>query len=253
MITSLSSRELTDALAMIDDRIGFVNTKIEEYMYKSSFDPLSGQGQVIANTSIVDKANVEKVLDMLGHAFDEGYTMSRRALILDEGDMLFSQEVPVGSLGVATVCGITMDGILMKKGIPVLTSFAGLAKIREMQPIEFTDLIAYAGSSLDPVKVFMGRKVTSVANAILRGSGKVLANVREVPVAAAKHALDLLEASRSAGFGGLIEIGDPAEPILGCPVAPGKIGIAFYARVNAVVAAEEMGAKIKTQPISPCS
>ena len=248
MITSLGSRELTDAL--IDDRIGFVNTRIEEYMYKSSFDPLSGQGQVIANTSIVDKANAEEVLDMLGHAFDEGYTISRRALILDEGDTLFSQEVPAGSLGVATVCSITMDGILMKKGIPVLTSFAGLAKIREMQPIEFIDLIAYARSSLDPVKVFMGRKVTSVANAILRGSGKVLANVREVPVAAAKHALDLLEASRSAGFGGLIEIGDPAEPILDCPVASGKIGIAFYARVNAVVAAEEMSAKIKTQPIS---
>ena len=78
----------------------------------------------------------------------------------------------------------------------------------------------------------------------------MLANVREVPVAAAGHILDLLEASRSAGFGGLIKIGDPAEPILGCPVAAGKIGIAFYAGVNGAVAAEEIGARIKTLPIS---
>jgi repressor of nif and glnA expression len=227
-----------------------VNTRIEEYMYKSNFDPCSGQGQVIANTSIVDKADAEEVLDMLGRAFDQGYTISRRVLILDEGDAISTLEVPAGSLGLATVCSITMDGILMKKGIAVLTSFAGLAKIKEKQPIEFTDLIAYAGSSLDPVKVFMGRKVTSVANAIRLGSGRVLANVREIPVAAAGHALELLEASRSAGFGGLIKVGGPAEPILGCPVAAGKIGIAFYAGVNGTVAAEEMGARMKTLPIS---
>lgn len=248
VITPLGSRELSDAL--IDDRIGFVNTRIEEYMYKSSFDPQSGLGQVIANTSIVDKTDSDEVINMLIRAFDEGYTISSRALIVDEGDMLSSQEVPAGYLGLATVCSITMDGILMKKGIPVLTSFAGLAEIREKQPYGFTDLIAYAGSSLDPVKVFMGRKVTSVANAIYRGSGRVLANVREVPVAAAKNALDLLDASRSAGFGGLINIGDPSEPILGCPVAAGKMGIAFYAGVNGAVAAEEVGARIKSLPIS---
>ncbi len=248
VITPLGSRELSDAL--VDDRIGFVNTRIEEYMFKTSFDPLTGRGEVIANTSIVDKANAEEVFEILGRAFDEGYTVNRRVLVLDEGDSFSSFEIPAGSLGVATVCSITMDGMLMKKGIPVLTSFAGLAEVREKQPVEFTDLIAYAGSSLDPVKVFMGRGVTSVANAVYRGSGRVLANVREVPVAAARNARELLESSRAAGFGGLIKIGDPAEPILGCPVASGKIGIAFYAGVNGAVAAEELGARIKTMPIS---
>ena len=97
-----------------------------------------------------------------------------------------SMEIPAGSLGVATVCSITLDGMLMNKDIPVLTSYAGVAEVRERPPEEFTDLIAYAGSSLDPMKVFMARRVTSVANAISSGSGRVLANVREVPIAAAK-------------------------------------------------------------------
>jgi repressor of nif and glnA expression len=248
VITSLGSRELSDAL--VDDRIGFVNTRIEEYMFKTSFDPLTGQGEVIANTSIIDKANADEVFEVLVSAFDAGYTVSRRVLILDEGDSLSSLEIPAGSLGVATVCSITLDGILLNKGIPVLTSFAGLAEVREKQPGEFTDLIAYAGSSLDPIKVFMGRRVTSVADAIFKGTGRVLANVREVPVAAVEQACRLLEESRAAGFGGLIKIGGPAEPILGCPVASGKIGIAFYAGVNGMVAAEELGGKIKTAPIS---
>ena len=248
VITPLGSRELTDAL--VDDRIGFVNTRIEEYMFKTSFDPLTGRGDVVANTSIIDKANAEEVFDILDRAFEAGYTVSQRVLIVDEGDNIFSSVIPAGSLGVATVCSITLDGMLLKKGIPVLTSFAGLAEVREKQPGEFIDLIAYAGSSLDPMKVFMGRRVSSAANAIFEGTGRVLANVREVPVAAAEPACELLEDFQEAGFGGLIKIGGPAEPILGCPVASGKIGIAFYAGVNGVVAAGELGAKIETAPIS---
>jgi repressor of nif and glnA expression len=140
--------------------------------------------------------------------------------------------------------------MLMKVGIPVETSFAGVVEVQRGQAVRFTDLIAYAGSSLDPMKVFMGRRVTSVTGAIIKGTGRVLANVREVPVAAAEHACKLLEEFSAAGFGGLMEMGEPSEPILGCPVASGKIGIAFYAGVNGVVAAEEQGARIETAPIS---
>jgi repressor of nif and glnA expression len=248
MITPLGSRELSDAL--VDDRIGFVNTRIEEYMFKTSFDPLTGRGDVVANTSIIDKANAEEVFDILDRAFEAGYTVSQRALIVDEGDNIASRVIPAGSLGVATVCSITLDGMLLKKGIPVLTSFAGLAEVRERQTLDFTDLIAYAGSSLDPIKVFMGRRVTRVADAVFKGSGTVLANVREVPTAAATLVRALLDEARNAGLGGLIKIGEPSEPVLGCPVGAGKIGIAFYAGVNGVVAAEELGIKIKTAPIS---
>jgi HTH-type transcriptional regulator, global nitrogen regulator NrpRI len=153
-------------------------------------------------------------------------------------------------LGIATLCSITLDGMLMKRGIPVLTSFAGLAEVTERRTVDFTDLIAYAGSSLDPIKVFMGRRVTRVADAIFKGNGTVLANVREVPVAAATLVRALLDDARNAGLCGLIKIGEPSEPVLGCPVGSGKIGIAFYAGVNGVVAAEELGIKIKTAPIS---
>jgi repressor of nif and glnA expression len=248
VLTPLGSRELGDAL--VDDRIGFVNTRIEEYMFKTSFDPKTGRGDVIANTSIIDKAEAEEVFEILGRAYEAGYTISRRVLILDEGESLSNLEIPKGALGVATLCSITLDGMLMKRGIPVLTSFAGLAEVKEGQTVDFTDLIAYAGSSLDPIKVFMGRRVTSVADAIFKGSGTVLANVREVPFAAAKPVRELLDEAQRAGFGGLIKIGEQSEHILGCPVASGKIGIAFYAGVNGVVAAEELGVKIKTAPIS---
>jgi repressor of nif and glnA expression len=248
VLTPLGSREMNDAL--VDDRIGFVNTRIEEYMFKTTFDPISGRGDVIANTSIIDKANAEKVFEILTSVFDAGYSINRRILILEEGSEILSSEIPVGSLGIATVCSITLDGMLMKKGIPVLTSYAGVMDVKEGQPTEFLDLIAYAGSSLDPMKVFMAHRVSSVANAVSFGSGRVLANVREVPIAAAELVRDHLVGSIMTDFGGLIRIGDAGEPILGCPISSGKIGIAFYAGVNGLLAAEELGFRIETEPIS---
>jgi len=248
VLTPLGAREL--GCALVGDRIGFVNTRIEEYMFRTSFDPQTGRGEVIANTSIVDEADEEMILDMMKRAYDAGYTISRRGLVLGAGESLGGLEVPAGSLGIATICSITLDGMLLKSGIPVLTSFAGLAQVREGRTVGFIDLIAYAGSSLDPVKVFMSRKATSISAAISTGTGAVLANVREVPAGAEERVRALLDDYQAAGFAGLAKIGQESEPLLGCPVGPGKIGIAFYAGVNGVVAGEEMGARVRTAPIS---
>ena len=184
MLTPVGLRELDDAL--VDDRIGFVNTRIEEYMCRTSFDIIRDSGDVIVNTSLIDKNDYECVASILKETFDAGYTISRRVLILDEYEELASLKVAKGCLGIATLCSITLDGMLMKKGISANTSFAGVIEVREGMAAEFTDLIAYAGSSLDPMRVFMARRVTRVADAVRRGSGRLLANVREIPLAAAE-------------------------------------------------------------------
>lgn len=248
ILTSLGVRELSDAL--VDDRMGFVNTRIEEYMYRTSFDPVCLCGDVIVNTSIIEKNDYERIAEIFRDIFDSGYTISRKIIVLDEADETTPLEIPEGCLGIVTLCSITVDGMLMKKGIPVNTSFAGVVEIREGAPSEFTDLIAYAGSSLDPMKVFMARRMTRIADAVHKGSGRVLANVREIPIAAADFAERLMEQSEAAGMCGLIRAGGPGEPNLGCPVSSGKIGIALYAGVNAAAAAEEMGLRIRTMPIS---
>lgn len=248
MLTPIGMRELNDAL--VDDRIGFVNTRIEEYMYRTSLDIARDGGDVIVNTSLINKDDYEQVAQILKDAFDAGYTISRRVLVLDEREELGSLKVPVGCVGIATLCSITLDGLLMKSGIPANTSFAGVVDVRDRRPAEFTDLIAYAGSSVDPMRVFMARRVTRAADAIFKGSGRLLANVREVPLAAAKQAKELLSQANSRGLCGLIEIGRPGEPILGCPISSGRLGIVFYAGVNGAAAAEEIGIKIRTHPIS---
>jgi len=63
----------------VDDRIGFVNTRIEEYMFKTSFDPVTGCGDVVANTSIIDKADAEEVFGLLDRALRQVYCKPKSA------------------------------------------------------------------------------------------------------------------------------------------------------------------------------
>ncbi|HWQ18391.1 MAG TPA: NrpR regulatory domain-containing protein [Methanotrichaceae archaeon] len=247
VLTQLGINELKDAL--VNDRIGFVNTRIEEYMYRTSFSPELMNGDVIANISLVDKNDSEKAIEAVDRAFEAGYTLCRRMLLFDGEEMPYFS-VPEGCLGIATICSITVDGMFLKRGVPVNTSFAGIIEVKDGEMNSFSDLVAYAGTSLDPMKVFMARKMTRIGDAIIKGNGKVLANVREVPLAAEESAMKILELLKEAGIGGTIIIGEQGESLLGCPVSPGKIGIALCAGVNGVVFAEEMGLRIKTMPIS---
>jgi len=248
ILTPLGKRELSDAL--VDDRIGFVNARIEEYMYRSSFDPDSEKNRVVVNTSLLDKRDFERALGMMRQVFDAGFAVSRRVLIQDEGEEMGELQIPKGFLGISTICSITVDGMLLRGGIPVNTTFAGVVEVKNGVLLEFTDLIAYAGSSLDPMKVFMSRKTTKVSEAVKAGNGGVLANLREIPVAAIDQARNLLDRAKGVGIDGVMRISESGDPNMGCPVGSGKVGITFCGGVNAVVASEELGIDIRTMPIS---
>lgn len=248
VLTPLGKRELSDAL--VDDRIGFVNARIEEYMYRSSFDPRSDDNRVVVNTSLLDKRDSERAMEAMRQVFDAGFAVSRRVLIQDEGEEMGAVPIPEGFLGVSTVCSITVDGMLLQGGIPVNTTFAGVVEVRDGALSQFTDLLAYAGSSLDPMRVLMSRKTTRVDEAVRRGNGFLLANLREIPVAAIDQARELLDEAKGAGIDGVMRISEAGEPNMGCPVGAGKVGIVYCAGVNAVVAAEELGIEIRTMPIS---
>lgn len=57
-------------------------------------------------------------------------------------------------------------------------------EIEKWEPKRFTDVITYEGSSLDPLEVFASRKMTSYLNVVKVGLGRILANLREIPMLA---------------------------------------------------------------------
>lgn len=248
VITEQGIHELNSAL--VGDRLGFIITRIEKLIYDTTFDLKTGQGKVIINTSIIDKNDFDKTLEVLHHVVYDGYSISPYIKLIDEGTVSYDIKVPEGKIGIATMCSITIDGILMKNGIPVNTRYGGILEINERKPVHFDDIIVYNGTTIDPMRIFISKKMTRVLDAVDTGSGILLANLREIPASSLPEAEKILQSIMDAGIGSIAEIGKPGRSVLDAPVENGKVGVAAYAGVNGMAAVEETGIKVDTHPIS---
>lgn len=247
-ITERGKKELSDAL--ISDRLGFIITKIEELIYRADYDLDTGKGNVIVNISYIDKDDFDNAADVIRYAMAHGASISSRVGILEEESDDYDIYVPEGKIALATVCSITFDGLLLKNGIPTLPAYGGLMQMENHKPEGFVDLISYSGTSIDPIKIFLRRKSTSILQAIDTGTGRMLANIREIPESAAMRAEILMERAKKEDICGHICIGDPGKEVLYAPVQRGKVGIPVMVGINAVAAVEEAGIKIETHPVS---
>ncbi len=248
VITEQGIHELDNAL--VGDRVGFIITRIEKLIYDTTFDLKTGQGTVIVNTSIIDKNDFDKTMEILSHVIYNGYSFSPYIKLIDEGTVTSDIEIPEGKLGLATMCSITVDGILLNNGIPVTPKYGGILEIKNRKPVHFEELIEYNGTSIDPMRIFMSKKMTGVLPAVDTGSGKLLANLREIPMTAVSEAEKILGAVMDARIGGIVEIGEPGKSVLNAPVVTGKVGVVVYAGTNAMAAVEESGIDVITYPIS---
>lgn len=246
VITDNGIRELEDGL--IGHRVGFVITTIDELVYNTNIDVHTGEGNVIVNTALVDKDDFDEAIDIIAALCNSPYSISPYVRILEEDSQ--DIKIPEDKVGIATVCSITIDGILAHSGIPVNTKYGGLVQVHDARPVGFSDLIMYNGTTIDPMKIFINKRMTSIMETLDTGSGKLLANLREIPVSSRDHAIEVLEKAREIDIYGIIEVGQPDTSVLGGPISPGKIGVSLYAGVNSLVAVDESGIDISIHPIS---
>lgn len=246
VLTENGLQELEDGL--IGHRVGFIITNIDDLIYKTNIDIKTGEGDVIANTALIDKDDFEEAIDIIAALNESPFSISPYVRIYEENSPDF--KVPEGMMGIATVCSITIDGILTKNGIPVNTKYGGLIQIMAGNPTAFSDLISFDGTTIDPMRIFMARKMSSVLDTYETGSGKLLANVREIPVSAKDYAVEILDKAKEIDINGVIKFGEPGSPVLRAPISPGKIGLAIYAGINNLAAVEESGINISIHPIS---
>ncbi|MDO9097884.1 MAG: NrpR regulatory domain-containing protein [Candidatus Methanoperedens sp.] len=248
VITEQGINELNSAL--VGDRVGFIINRIEKLIYDTTFDLKTGEGTVIINTSIIDKNDVDKTMEILRHVIYNGYSISPYIKLIDEGTVTPDIEIPDGKLGLATMCSITVDGILLNNGIPVTPKYGGILEIKNRSPVHFEELIEYNGTSIDPMRIFMAKKMTGVLPAVDTGSGKLLANLREIPMTAVSEAEKILATVMDTRIGGIVEIGEPGKSVLNAPVVTGKVGVVVYAGTNAMAAVKESGIDVTIYPIS---
>ncbi len=248
VITERGANELNNAL--VGDRVGFIITKIERLMCDTTFDLNTKQGNVITNISVIDKNDFDKTAQILEHVIHNGYPFSPYIKLIEEGTVTSDIKILAGKMGIATMCSITIDGILLKNGIPVAPKYASILEVKDKKPMCFEDVIVYSGTTIDPMRIFLSRKMTHVLDTVNTGSGKLLANLREVPGSALSKANEVLSSTVKARIGGIAEIGEPGKPVLNSAVDAGKAGIVVYAGTNIMAAVSETGIKVTTYPIS---
>jgi hypothetical protein len=166
------------------------------------------------------------------------------------GETVGELVVPDGYLGIGTVCSITVNGVLLAHGIPVISRFGGLLEIRSGHASRFTALISYDGTSLDPLEVFIKSGMTDYTGAVKDGNGRIGASLREVPASSRRQVVDLAERLREVGLGGFMEIGLPGQPLLEIPINEGRIGAVVIGGLNPVAIVEEAGIEVLSRALS---
>ena len=245
-ITERGRREIEEAL--VHDRIGFMHARIEEMIYQTDFDLISKSGTVIANITLIKKKDFDDALGILRYLAEHG--MDCRIKIIEDGATGSAIAIPEDCIGIATICSITCDGILLKHGIPVNINYGGMLRFDKNQALRYTDLIAYAGTTIDPMKIFISWKATSVLDIVETGDGLLLANVREVPDLARDEASKILDQVVAAGITDYVNIGDPHSPVLGAPVDAGMTGISVSAGLNVIAAIQEVRIAVAVEPVA---
>ncbi len=239
MLTRRGHEELSNALA--PEQLGFVIERIASLAFQTTLDPETGTGEVVINTSLFPRDRFRKALTAMKEAFVAGNCVSDLVAVADEGQKMGDVVVPEGRVGLATVCSATINGVLLKAGIPMDSRFGGILEVRDGQPRRFVAIINYAGSSLDPSLAYIKAGMTSVREASVQGNGKILANFREIPGAAKPMAEQLIEKLRKLGIGGVVSIGYPSQPVCQIPVGLNKVGLVLDGGLNPIAAAEEAG------------
>ncbi len=243
MITPKGLEELRVALA--PDQVGFIQERLELLAFQTTFDPTKRTGQVAINTSLFDKNDLKAALAAMSEAFEAGLCVSELVAVASEGEKLGSVVVPNGKVGIATVCSVTINGVLLKLGVPIESRFGGVLEVRESKPRRFVAIINYGGTSLDPSEQYIRARMTSVREVAKTGSGRILANFREIPAPSRLLVEDTIGRLKEAGIGGIHVLGNTSEPVCQINVSVNRVGVVLLGGLNPVAAAVEAGVEVE--------
>lgn len=248
MITEKGKSEVTKAF--VTERINFVISKIDSLSYLTDFNVDTLEGNIILNISFFSEKKLKDVVRIAAPVFASPYVMSNRIILVKGGDRIGDVQVPRGCMGIGTVCSITLNGIFLKSGLPVTSRYGGVVEVEGGIPKRFTSLISYDGSSMDPLEILIKSGTTDVAGAVAGSNGRILASMREIPVASIREAEVLKEKMFHKGLGGSILFGKPNQPMLDVPVGIDKVGMLVVGGLNPIAAVEEAGISTESKAMS---
>jgi repressor of nif and glnA expression len=247
-ITGAGLDEISNA--RVQDKIGLSISRIDVLSFKTTFNLKKKRGMVPVNISFFPEDQFKKALRSMKPVFRKNIAVSNRVAMAPAGKKLGEIVVPEGKIGIASVCSILINGVLLKQGIPIDSKFAGILQIRDGLPLRFVELIHYAGSSLDPSEIFIRGNMTSVKQVVEKNEGKILANFREIPALSRSLVEDIIGEFKKIGINGVLTIGNTGNPICQTDVDINKVGMLLVGGLNPIAAAHEAGIDVDNRAMS---
>lgn len=241
-------RELASARTV--QRIGFLSSKIDAMTFGMDFNLEDLTGTVMVNTTVCDADALFDAADEVREVFAKGYSMGNLIALAAPGERVGDVVVPDGKVGFCTVCSITINGILLKHGVPMRSRFGGLVEVANSVPVRFAEAIEYDGTSLDPLVIFIRGGFTDYRKVARTGNGLVGASFREFPASALDTVRDIARRAEKVGLGCFLEIGFPGRELLGIPVGEGCCGAVVIGGLNPVSIMEERGIHVAASALS---
>jgi len=238
-ITSDGLEELR--LALAPEQVGFIIEKLQLLAFHTTFDPVRRTGLVPINTSLFHAREFADALQEMRLAFDSGLCASRLVAVSHEGEKMGTRIVPRGKVALATVCGVVVNGVLLKSSVPIESRFGGVLELKSGKPRRFVAIIKYDGTSLDPSEQYIRAGMTAVRDAAASGTGRILANFREILAPSRIVVEKRIDELKAAGMNTVYLLGNTSEPICQIEVGMNRVGMILLGGLNPVAAAAEAG------------
>ena len=248
VITEAGKHEIGSSRIL--ERVGYMSAKIDQMTYRMNFDLSLRSGTVVVNTTLVDREVLLEKIDDIKQVFAMGYAMGYLVGVLKPGEKIEDLVIPEGKVGLCTVCSITLNGVLLKHGVPVRSLFCGLMELYNYKAVRLAEIINYDGTSLDPLELFIRGGRTDYCGAISTGSGYIGIGFREFPAESYDLVVNLAEKLKMIGLGGFMEIGRSGQALFNIPVPEGCIGAVVVGGLNPVAILEENGIRVEAKALA---
>ncbi len=248
VITEKGTAELEKS--RVFEKVGFITAKIDLLTYKMNYDPDKKAGTVVVNISLIEERFMKEAASMLVTSFESGFSMGRLIGIYLPGESVGGETIPSGYVGIGTVCSVTLHGVIGRNGIPVRAIFGGILEIENREPLRFTQIVRYDGTSIDPLEIFIKSGMIRYREVVHSGSGSIGANFLEVPADSLKKVVEIGKVMERDGLGGFLRLGWPGHSLLQIPIDWGRLGGVIIGGLNPVAYLEESGISVISKAIS---
>ncbi|HID47326.1 MAG TPA: DUF128 domain-containing protein [Methanothermococcus okinawensis] len=205
-------------------KIVSVFSKMLSMIHRVDYNIEKGDGKVLINRCSLDRRYEKEVLEALDRCYKKGLIVSDRIGFEYRGN----------DLVISTICSSTIDGILIRYGVPVIPYYGG---ILEFSKDRFIEIISYDGTSLDPHEIFLNR---------VDGEVTVLSGVRKAPMVARDRLIEIL---KDLNWRGVYKIGKPNNDICGVKVDKNMFGYISFGGMNPFAILKSRGLNIEVSAL----